>query len=155
MIRRPATIVALGEEEVKCHLRNIFWRSLPLEFDALHLHGQDQSFSDDSLDDSFSDDIYTSINSEGEFDLDSLSNSTPVPFCGRNSIGPGDLIESSETVSDISTILPAERLSQRGEQASLKTHMTEPLPMIKNINFSPRDQERKGLSSLPGLLLGH
>lgn len=176
MIRRPATIIALGEDEVKCHLRGVSLWKLSLELDSLCLGDQDQSqgFGDDPFDDSFYDDPYASTDSDGEFDHDPLLNSTPAPSCGKtsdgieeafSSMGPNTSLASlrfaslrwsrdfnefsAGTASEISTILPAQRPFQWCEQALLKMSMTETSPKVENINFSPRDRRREGLSGLP------
>ena len=51
MIRRPPTIISLGDEELQYHLHRIFLRTLSMDFDHLHLedqHDQDQGHQGDT-----------------------------------------------------------------------------------------------------------
>lgn len=76
MIRRPATIISLGDYEVQCLLRQIFLRTLPVDFDQLCLEDRNQSYGGDTLNDS-SAARSTPFDSGSEFDFDTLPDSIP------------------------------------------------------------------------------
>ncbi|KAJ5577647.1 uncharacterized protein N7459_006611 [Penicillium hispanicum] len=49
MIRRPPTMISLGDEELERHLQRIYLHTLPNELSQLHLDDQDQNYNDDTL----------------------------------------------------------------------------------------------------------
>ncbi|KAJ5539804.1 hypothetical protein N7513_008136 [Penicillium frequentans] len=113
MIRRPPSIISLGDEELQYHLHRIYLRSLSTDLDRLHLDDPDQKYDgDDLLDSSFAD--------NSEEDTDIIQNREEVrgsPCVGTRSV-PGvittipveesALTESHQTVDTIK--VPAARL---------------------------------------------
>lgn len=102
MIRRPATIISLGDEEVQCFLRHLFLRTLPVDFAQLHLGDPNESYGGDTLDDFSSDGPGVSSDSDGEFDHHALPVSVPGSSCARNSADSQGLVASTAP-----TALPA------------------------------------------------
>ncbi|KAJ6011103.1 hypothetical protein N7451_002515 [Penicillium sp. IBT 35674x] len=64
MIRRPPSIISLGDEELQYHLHHIYLRSLSTDLDRLHLDDPDRKYDGDYLLDSSSAD-----NSEEDTDI--------------------------------------------------------------------------------------
>ncbi|KAJ5792805.1 uncharacterized protein N7503_008783 [Penicillium pulvis] len=113
MIRRPPSIISLGDEELQYHLHRIYLRSLSTDLDRLHLDDPDQKYDgDDLLDSSFAD--------KSEEDTNIIQNREEVhgpPCVGTRSV-PGvittspveesALTESHQIVDTIN--VPAARL---------------------------------------------
>lgn len=113
MIRRPPSIISLGDEELQYHLHRIYLRSLSTDLDRLHLDDPDRKYDGDDLLDSGS-----ANNSEEDANIN--QNREEVhgsPCVGTRSV-PGvittspveesALTESHQTVDTIN--VPAARL---------------------------------------------
>lgn len=167
MIRRPATIISLGDYEVQCLLQQIFLRTLPADLNQLCLDDLNHSYGGDTLTGS-SDGRSASSDAGSEFDFDSMLDSVPSSCVGNSpriqtrtaslasTAQPAaamtaslhqaiDSNEASATTSPrVSTILPRHRASPRYEQ-----HLSNPVSpvtgqLLAKRSLSPRARRRKG-----------
>lgn len=173
MIRRPATIISLGDEEVQCFLQHLLLRTLPVDFDQLRLGDPAESYDEYTLDDSSSDGFGVSSDSDGEFDHHAPSVSVPGSSCVRNNAGSQGFVASTApaalpapltatllhrltyptefsatTTPQISTMLPRHRAGDA--MASASTTRGE----SGNHSLSSKKRRRQGLSRPPGIVNG-
>lgn len=172
MIRRPATIISLGDEEIQCFLRLLVLRTLPVDFDQLHLEDPNESYGGDTLDDFSSDGPGVSSDSDDEFDHHALPVSVPGSSCVRNSAGSQGLVASTAlpapvtatslhrttnsnefsatTTRHISTMLPRHRVPGPSDQPLSKMASASTRRASGKHSLSSQGRRRQGLSRPPG-----
>jgi len=89
MIRRPPTNISLNDEELKCHLQRAFLRTLPADFNRMHLEDTGQSDDGHTLPVSSPEDGCASSDSDGEFDFTTMPDSTGASSCIGNDLSSG------------------------------------------------------------------
>lgn len=163
MIRRPATIISLGDYEVQCLLRQIFLRTLPADFDKLRL---DERYGGDSVNDS-SDDRSASFESASEFDFNSMRDSFPASSCVENSPRiQGNTAAMASTASPAAAMIASlhRTIDPSEASATTSTQISTGFPRRRapqlcgqqfgKRSISPRNEKRKGSSCLAGGLVG-
>lgn len=175
MIRRPATIISLGDEEIQC-FQHLLLRTLPVDFDQLRLGDPAESYDEYALDDSSSDGFGVSSDSDGEFDHNALPVSVPGSSCVKNAAGFQRFVASTAsaalpapstatllhrttdptefsatTTPQISTMLPRHRAGDA--MASASTTTTTRWESGNN-GLSSEKRRRQGLSRPPGIVNG-
>ncbi|KAJ5132512.1 hypothetical protein N7448_006670 [Penicillium atrosanguineum] len=91
MIRRPPTVIALNDEELQCHLQRAFLRTLPADFNQLHLEDRGQSDDGHAFASSLSEDSGASSDSNGEVDFTTMPDSTGGSSCIGHDSSPGGM----------------------------------------------------------------
>ncbi|KAJ5692819.1 hypothetical protein N7462_002242 [Penicillium macrosclerotiorum] len=92
MIRRPPTIIALGEEDLQAHLHRMFLRTLPENLDRLHLDDPDQNRPRDA---SSSEDPY---DLSDQSDGDRAFNASHRPRGGPSCVGHASLADAGSSL---------------------------------------------------------
>lgn len=111
-MRRPPSIILLGDEELQYHLHRIYLRSLSTDLDRLHLEDPDRKYDEDDLLDSSS-----AGDSEEDTDVEQTRKEVrgspcvgtrSVPGVTTSPVEESALTESHQTVDTIN--VPAARL---------------------------------------------
>lgn len=169
MIRRSPTIISLGDEEIQCHLQRIVLRTLPTDFDQLRLDDQDPSYSGDTIFDSTSDGRVSSSQSDGEFDPDTLPDSTRRSSCVEHHTAPTGSLplaapislsasamtaslrrapgpnKSPATTHQVSTALPRYRASRPRISSISTSTLTITRRELEHYSALPSQSRKKGL----------
>jgi hypothetical protein len=173
MIRRPPTIISLNDEELQCHLQHAFLRTLPADFNQLHLEDRGQSDDGHTLVDSSPGDGYASSESDSDFDFTTLPDSTGGSSCIGNGLSsdgtrsltvpttlsaaamtaslhqPPEPNRAPATANQISTILPRYRTCRSRESLGAKMTLTISQRELEQYSIDPQDVKKKGLFHLP------
>lgn len=173
MIRRPPTVISLNDEELQCHLQRAFLRTLPADFNELHLGDWGQSEDGHTFAGSSSGDSCASSDSDGEFDFTTMPYSTGGSSClGNNSSSaethsltapnafsvapmtaslhqPPEPNRSPATTNQISTHFPRYRTCRSRDLPSAKMMFTISRHELEPYSMGPGETKKQGLSHLP------
>lgn len=172
MIRRPPTIISLNDEELQCHLQRAFLRTLPADFNQLHLEDRGQSDDGHTVADSSSGDVCAS-DPDGEFDFTTMPDSTGDSSCIGNDLSsdrtrsftvptalsaagmtaslhqPPEPNRYPATTNQISTLFPRNRTSRSRVSLSAKMTLFISRRELELYSIRPQESKQKGRSYLP------
>ncbi|KAJ5290178.1 NADP-dependent alcohol dehydrogenase 6 [Penicillium atrosanguineum] len=166
MIRRPPTVIALNDEELQCHLQRAFLRTLPADFNQLHLEDRGQSDDGHAFASSLSEDSGASSDSNGEVDFTTMPDSTGGSSCIGHDSSPGGMRSltarnaflvaamtaslhqppepnrSPATRNQISTLFPQYRTWRSRESLGAKTALKTPQRELKLYSMGPQEMKK-------------
>lgn len=171
MIRRPPTIISLNDEELQCHLQRAFLRTLPADFNRLHLEDWGQGDDGHTVARSSSGDARAS-DSDG-VGFTTMPDSTGDSSCIGNDLSsdrtrsftvptalamagmtaslhqPPEPNRPPATTNQISTHFPRNRTSRSRASLSAKMTLFISRRELELYSIGPQESKQTGRSYLP------